>query len=318
MSTEAKPVVQKKKIIKIKKTQQAPVENNEQKEMVVEEQKDNNIIIPSSRIKNYISREKLNKEFDQLIEKIKKKDPELDLKTVLNVQQQSQLGNLIKKKEENKETFDITDLVVDIISKQKYKFSNTSFKVLSVFLDSMVEEITQHAMEELIKHKKAIVNTKYVYSNENPNLPLYKIYSSLPTYMNELNNLNKASEPVDESAEESVPVESNQPETEPEENTKNINFEFYIRKVCNKLKKSKEEFASLKVSERYQKFCSNLILEFLDKTVPMIVLLLEVMTTKTITNLVFETIIKFQLIDNPEKDSIMKNLKEKVEKCVNN
>lgn len=318
MSTEAKPVVQKKKIIKIKKTQQAPVENNEQKEMVVEEQKDNNIIIPSSRIKNYISREKLNKEFDQLIEKIKKKDPELDLKTVLNVQQQSQLGNLIKKKEENKETFDITDLVVDIISKQKYKFSNTSFKVLSVFLDSMVEEITQHAMEELIKHKKAIVNTKYVYSNEDPNLPLYKIYSSLPTYMNELNNLNKASEPVDESAEESVPVESNQPETEPEENTKNINFEFYIRKVCNKLKKSKEEFASLKVSERYQKFCSNLILEFLDKTVPMIVLLLEVMTTKTITNLVFETIIKFQLIDNPEKDSIMKNLKEKVEKCVNN
>lgn len=315
MSTEEKPVVQKKKVIKLKKTKPSTVPETTNVEQSVESSNNDLVIIPSSRIKNYISREKLNKDFDQLIEKIKKKDPNLDLKSLLNVQQQSQLGNLIKKKEENKESFDINDLVVDIISKQKYKFSNTSFKVLSVFLDTMVEEITQHAMEELVKNKKAIVNTKYVYLNENPNSPLFKIYSNLPTYINELNNLKKAAEPVEETNEEETSEQTEQQESK--ENLKNINFEFYIRKVCNKLKTTKEEFASLKVSERYQKFCSNLILDFLDKTIPMIVLLLEVMTTKTITDLVFETIIKLQLIDSPEKDLIMTNLKEKVKKVVN-
>lgn len=279
--------------------------------------------IPSSRIKNYISREKLNKELDSLITKIKHTQVPLDLDSLLSKEQQSKLGGIIKQKEENKEEININTLAVELLSKQKFKFSNTSFKVLSAFLDIMVEEITLNVMDEIVKNKKSIINLKYVYSGRT-DTPLYNIYSSLPTFVNELNALTKSSseDVVDEETEvtEDEPTSSgdnedsntNEESSEKESSTHSINFEFYVRKICNKLKKNKEEYAKIKVSNNYQKFCSNLILEFLDRVAPMTTIVLEVMTTKTITNLVFESVIKLQLYDNVHCNDIMNEVKNRL------
>ena len=49
--------------------------------------------------------------------------------------------------------------------KQRFKFSNNSFKVLSVFSDMMIEEITKYSMDEIVKNKKSIINNKYVFSS---------------------------------------------------------------------------------------------------------------------------------------------------------
>lgn len=263
--------------------------------------------IPSSRIKNYISKEKLNKQLDIMISKLKESDDSLDLSTILTAEQQSKLGSIIKQKEENKEEIKINNLAVEMLSKYKYKFSHSSFKVLSVFLDLMIEELTLNVMEEIIKSKKSIINLKYVFGSNN-NTPLYNVYSKLPTYVAEYENLTKgASEEVDNDV---VVDETSDEEEQP---THTINFEFYVRKICNKLKKSKDEYSKIKVSNNYQKFCSNLILEFLDKVAPMTSIVLEVMTTKTITNLVFETVIKLQLYDNPHCDNILKEIKNRLE-----
>ena len=73
--TAAAPVIEKKRIIK-KKIVRVKKEDNitENKEVTVQvddkssstdtEEKDNGSIIPSSRIKNYINKEKLNKDLD--------------------------------------------------------------------------------------------------------------------------------------------------------------------------------------------------------------------------------------------------------------
>ena len=71
------------------------------------------------------------------------------------------VGAVIKEKEQKKEEIQLNTIVVDVLSKHKYKFSSNSFKVLSVFLDLMIEEITLHAMNELVKNKKSIINTIY-------------------------------------------------------------------------------------------------------------------------------------------------------------
>ena len=303
----------KKRIIKKKGTEsiQQP-ENNEQvetQETSVDEStssEDPVSFIPSSRIKNYISKEKLNKAVDEIIQKLKTSDANVDLNTLLSEDLQSKLGSVIKQKEEKGEEININSLAMDLLSKQKYKFSNTSFKVLSVFLDMLIEEITLNVMDEIVKNKKSIINLKYVFTN-NVSSPLYKVYSTLPTYIAEQAALNKSSE---ETVDEHVDEPSDEPleESSDEVSTHSINFEFYIRKICNKLKKNKEEYSKIKVSNNYQKFCSNLILEFLDRVAPMTTIILEVMTTKTITNLVFSTIIKLQLYDNPHCEQLMTEL----------
>lgn len=320
METE-QPQVAKKRVVKKKQVQaeqsantqeqpqvevEAPVEASQQEEVASPE--DQSSYIPSSRIKNYISKEKLNKQIDSVISKLKEADGSVDLNSLLSVELQAKLGSIIKQKEENKEEININSLAVELLSKQKFKFSNTSFKVLSVFLDLMVEEITLNVMDEIIKNKKSIINLKYVFSGSTES-PLYNIYSTLPTFVSEQNALAKTTQEVQEVEESS--------EESPEESTEevashSINFEFYVRKICNKLKKNKDEYAKIKVSNNYQKFCSNLILEFLDRVAPMTTIILEVMTTKTITNLVFETIIKLQLYNNPHCEEIMNEVKSRL------
>jgi len=78
------------------------------------------------------------------------------------------------------------------------------------------------------------------------------------------------------------------------------------------LKLNSEEFNKIKVSDKYQKFCSNLILDFLDRIVPLTKIVLEVMTTKTITELVFETILKVQLFDNEHLTELLDELHKRL------
>lgn len=167
-------------------------------------------------------------------------------------------------------------------------------------------------MDEIIKNKKSIINLKYVFSGSKDSA-LYNIYSSLPTYVSEQAALSKTTTEVVEETQDSTETSEEPTEESTEEvSGHSINFEFYVRKICNKLKKNKEEYAKIKVSNNYQKFCSNLILEFLDRVAPMTTIILEVMTTKTITNLVFETIIKLQLYDNPKCEDILNEVKSRL------
>lgn len=322
------PVQQpKKKVIRIKKKTQVEqsstlVDNNEtvneesSTEQNPSEEKELISLIPSSRVKNYLSKEKLNKEFDHLISKIKNannSNESLDLSTLLTEEMQIKIGSIIKQKEENKEDVNINNIAVDLLSKHKFKFSHSSFKVLSVFLDLLIEDLTVNVMDEVIKNKKTIINTKYIYTAA-INSPLYPIYSTLATFVNGQQTSDDDLQVEDVQTEEVSTEESQTEETSPEETNDehSINFEFYIRKICNKLKKTKDEYTKIKVSNNYQKFCSNLVLEFLDLVAPITTILLEVMTTKTISQLVFETVLKLQLYNNPNKDSIFAELHKRL------
>ena len=324
LTTETQPQVAKKRVIKIKKTtpkteqkvevtsveepKSEPVQQQEQ----TSDEKEQVSIIPSSRIKNYISKEKLNKEIDTLIESIKGSTDNVDLSKVLSEDYQKKVGAVLKEKEQKNEEIKLNSVVVDVLSKHKYKFSNNSFKVLSVFLDMLIEEITLHAMNELVKNKKSIINLKYLFTNENTSGTLFNIYSNLSTYetekVNQTTSSTESVEPVESTEEVSEPTEPVEPVESEDKTGKSINFEFYVRKICNKLKLTSEDFNKIKVSDKYQKFCSNLILDFLDRVVPLTKILLEVMTTKTITELVFETILKVQLFDNDHLSELLDEL----------
>ena len=314
--TQDKKRILKKKVVKVAKVT-TPVESNVDEAVVeTEDEKDLSSIIPSSRIKNYINKEKLNKEIDSLIQKIKDSDNTLDLNSILSEDIQKKIGSSIKDKEKvNQESPDesvpinINDIAVEILSKHRFKFSNNSFKVLSVFSDMIIEEITKFAMDELVKNKKSIINNKYVFSSEITTGKLYKIYSELPSFV-AMKNESTSSQDTSDEVEDTTEVDQS---TSVEKSTKSINFEFYIRKICNKLKVSDEVYSKIKVSEKYQKFCSNIILDFLDRVAPLSKIVLEVMTTKTITNLVFQTVIKMQLWDTSDYEGIVGELLKRLD-----
>jgi len=326
------PIVEKKRIVKKKIVRVKKEDNNTQqnvkedsvKETVKEgvpqetpknddsEGTDLTSIIPSSRIKNYINKEKLNKELDTLIEKIKNADSTLDLNTLLSESVQKKIGAVIKEKDEfnaknpdSKVEINLNSIAVDVLSKQRFKFSNNSFKVLSVFADMMIEEITKYSMDEIVKNKKSIINNKYVFSSDIENGSLYNVYSKFPSFLAMKNEMLK------DSTNETTEASEN---TESDETEKNINFEFYIRKICNKLKGLNSEYSKIKVSEKYQKFCSNIILDLLDQVAPLSKIVLDVMTTKTITELVFQTIIKLQLWNSKDYENVLTELTKRLEK----
>lgn len=330
-NTTTAPVMEKKRIVKKKIIRVKKEENtSETKEVaapVIEksvttdteenEEKDNGSIIPSSRIKNYINKEKLNKELDTLIEKIKSSDSNLNLNTILSEEYQKKIGAVIKEKEEfnvknpdAKVEINLNAIAIDVLSKHRFKFSNNSFKVLSVFSDMIVEEITKYAMDELVKNKKSIINNKYVFNSDIENGSLYNVYSKLPSFI----AMKKEMFTVQAEVVESEQTEVSESEQTEKSNTKNINFEFYIRKICNKLKGTKEEYSKIKVSDKYQKLCSNIILDLLDQVAPLSKIILDVMSTKTITELVFQTIVKIQLWNGKDYDNVLDELNKRLEK----
>jgi len=317
----------KKKILKVKKSEPTEESTTAPSNDAVgqsEDEKDLSSIIPSSRIKNYINKEKLNKEIDSIIEKIKSSDASLDLNSILSEDTQKKIGSAIKEKEKNNQekpdtatAIVINDIAVDILSKQRFKFSNNSFKVLSVFSDMIIEEITRFAMDELVKNKKSIINNKYVFNDQIKNGRLYRIYSELPSFIamrNEMQSTDvvEVSDSTDV-VEDAEAIDVAEASSSDEKTPKTINFEFYIKKICNKLKVSDDMYSKIKVSDKYQKFCSSIILDFLNKVAPLSKILLDIMTTKTITNLVFQTIIKMQVLDSDKYDEIMADLNQRLD-----
>lgn len=333
VNTPAAPVqdkkrVIKKKVLKVKKVNAEVEPSTEVPVDETEDEKDLTSIIPSSRIKNYINKEKLNKDIDNLIQKIKDADLSLDLNSILSEDVQKKIGSSIKDKEKlNQEAkvspdtpdvpyvpvvINVNEIAVEILSKQRFKFSNNSFKVLSVFSDMIIEEITKFAMDELVKNKKSIINNKYVFSSDISSGKLYKIYSELPSFI-AMKNETSSTQDVPDTTEDVVDEAVDTEQVLTDKSSKSINFEFYIRKICNKLKVSDEVYSKIKVSEKYQKFCSNIILDFLDRVAPLSKIVLEVMTTKTITNLVFQTVIKMQVWDTHDYEGIVQELHKRLD-----
>jgi len=77
------------------------------------------------------------------------------------------------------------------------------------------------------------------------------------------------------------------------------------------LKETNESYSNIKVSGKYQKFCSNIILDLLDKIAPLSKIVLEVMSTKTITYVVFKSILKMQLFGSVEYESIVEEMENR-------
>lgn len=343
--------------------------------------------IPSSRVHNYVSCVKLNKEFDDIINKIKTDgfDPthfdesELavinervagavednntvqqllnrinageDLSTVLSADDQKKVGELIasvesknaKCTEENKQVIDIKEITtsmltkrlvtnefaaVELISKKRFKFSKESFDVLATFSDVVVCEITKYALDRLVEVGNSTIEPKYIFSSKVHEGGLYGYYSTLPSFKKaeaavketeaQKEALKKAKKKakkgeVEEQTETTEPTEpAEQPDAADEEaDDKKINFKFYIKSIVYKIKETNPDYFNAKVSDRFQTLCSDIVLDILDDAVALSQIILNVMTTKTISSKLFKSCIYTKIYSLPGYQQVKQSLDDK-------
>ncbi len=265
----------------------------------------------------------------QLIENVKSGG---DLQVLLDVELQKKVGieikNLTASNEKSETKTEIVpseiavsiltkklvtkeSLALDVLSSQRAKFSKRSFEVLSAFSDMIVEEIAQCSMRTLLTAKRTTLTTDYVFKTEElKSQPLYPLYSKLQTF---INTSPSSTVEVTENVEN---VETAEPtevvEVAEASESKKLNFKFYVKGIFNDIKTRNAEFSNLKISDKFQTFCSDLILDLLNKVSPMVQILLKVMNTKTITDKVFLTVLELQLFEYPQSSSVIEHLQKKL------
>lgn len=82
----------------------------------------------------------------------------------------------------------------------------------------------------------------------------------------------------------------------------NTTFSFYVQQVCKKIinrrAESSPEFQEIKISTNIRKFFSDLIVDFISRVSPQIMLLIDAMTVKTVDHYVVKQVLKMMLAQN--------------------
>ncbi len=316
--------------------------------------------IPSSRVSNYVSGVKLNKEFDDQIEKVKAEGWQSvplsdedkaaveakvagavdknkaiqaqldditagkDIGTILSDDDKIKVGEAIKSLEEKGSSpIDIREIsknllskrmvthdtaTIDVISKKRSKFSKDSFNVLASFGDILVNEITKYTFERLAEVGNSTIEPKYVFSSKISEGPLYGYYSQLPAFKEAAAAAAEPSKKKSKREEVTEQEPEEQTEAQPQSDDKEINFKFYVKSIVYQQKKTNETYANAKVSERYQKFCSDIVLNMLDDMVDLSQIILQVMSTKTISAKLFKAAIFTKTYNLEGHDAVVKSL----------
>lgn len=235
---------------------------------------------------------------------------------------------------------------VEIISKKRAKFSKESFDVLSTFSDMVICEIAKFTLDRLVEVGNSTIEPKYIFSSKVEEGELYGYYSNLPSYKKAESEV-KDAEAVKEAAKKAKKeaakkakkaaklsgeanvdeggVEENEESEEVAETSevvestdctegtedKKINFKFYIKSIVYKLKETNPSYVNAKVSDRFQTLCSDIILDILDDAVALSQIILQVMSTKTISAKLFKSCLYTKLYSLPSYESVKAKLDAK-------
>lgn len=303
-------------VIKTKKTKKSDTKPKAVKKTNKQQVINNDIIIiPTSRVKNYINNHKINKKIEDVLNTIKTaKKEEKDLDNLLTDEYKIIVSSYIekrkadeeksKKKKKDDTTNDVKgikkvdelsmfDLSISAITKEKYKFSNDAFRVVAAISDMMVEEITIDTIKNTLAQKKSIINPEFSISNEYTNNKLYPLYCKSKTFQNQvnLNNIKSSGETNDaeEELEEEKPVA--------EDDETNINFEFHVRKIVCKVKQLYPEYEKVKIGSKFGKFCSDIIIDILDRIINILKIIVDINHNKTISKDIFLAVFDIMLTD---------------------
>jgi histone H3/H4 len=182
---------------------------------------------------------------------------------------------------------------VDYVSKLRCRFSNDASVVLSSALDYVVQDLVRTAMINARTLGKAIIQVQHVVQGDFSSVGVYPLVSQLGVVQKALHT-----------GGESVEVEADEKADVPEEDCEEKNgstFEFYINLICKSVKATlvaeDETYQPIRISKHIRKFCSDVVIQLIERISPLIKLYASTAKVKTVNDDVIEFIFKFLFLD---------------------
>lgn len=267
--------------------------------------------VATSRIKTYINDTKLNKDVNQILSIIKNaREFKTDLNQLLSAEQQEVVGkfrvNAMKQEQkrveeaaktgnevdtkDNVSSMDPYTIAEKAFTRSKMKFSKDSFQVVGIVVDKILYELVVSTMDNMLQNVKVnSISVKHISVDKTS--PLYAIYNNSKTF--------KSLEALDVTAVEASAEDQTDTEDSSEESSsdKKVNFKCYIRKIIDKVKSTDEKYAVFNNSTPFKQFCSDLVLDILDRVCNILETISVNLHFKTINKELFITIFKIMICD---------------------
>lgn len=182
---------------------------------------------------------------------------------------------------------------IDYVSKLRCRFSNDASVVLSSALDYVVQDLVRTAMVNARTLGKAIIQVSHIVQGDFNKVGVYPL-------VHQLDVVQKALYVGDDAEEEDVDVNDGG-DVDDEDDKNCSSFEFYINLICKsvkaKLVESDEQYQPIRISKHIRKFCSDVVIQLIERISPLIKLYATTAKVKTVNDDVIEFIFKFILLD---------------------
>jgi histone H3/H4 len=189
----------------------------------------------------------------------------------------------------------------EYVSKLRCRFSNDASVVLSSALDYVVQDLVRTAMINARTHGKAIIQVQHVVQGDFSSVSMYPLVSQLGVVQKALHVGDEVVEvEVDVDVEVDVEEKTDVPDEE-DEDKNGSTFEFYINLICKNVKATlvaeDETYQSIRISKHIRKFCSDVVIQLIERISPLIKLYANTAKMKTVNDEVIMFIFKFLLLD---------------------
>lgn len=193
---------------------------------------------------------------------------------------------------------------IDYVGKLRCRFSNDASVVLSSMLDYITQDLVRTAMVNAHTVGKAIIQVSHIIRNDFTTVKSYPLIGCLSVVQNARHVMD-----VDEEEKDDDDVHDDK---------NNSTFEFYVNLICKCVKaelvSENESYASIRISKNIRKFCSDVVIQLIERISPLIKLYAHTAKIKTVNDDVIKFIFQFLLIDSGSNcDEFMQFMSDRLE-----
>ena len=192
---------------------------------------------------------------------------------------------------------------IEYVSKLRCRFSNDASVVLASALDYVVQTLVSNAMVYAHSVGKAIIQVQHTLTDDIKGIDVWPLINRLDAIQKALNitDTDTGNTDDDKANDDDDSDDSKTDLADQDDDKHDSTFEFYINLICKNVKANlvndDEKYTSIRVSKNIRKFCSDIVIQLIDRISPLIKLYAATAKVKTVNDEVVKHIFKFLLVD---------------------
>ena len=194
------------------------------------------------------------------------------------------------------------DIEIDLLSKARTRFNCEVSEYLAITLDEMARQLCLQAIDHVLINGKKIIHPQHLHTEGIENIPLYKLFCTLPTWVEGQNDAQKERVKEEETDNNKTdddgdvdPSDVDPSDIDPSD--LDDSFKTYVGNRIKKTQQSREQYASIRVSRQIKSYISKLLVEFCQRFFIKAYMAVKYKKQKTVDGETFMYIIRDILYD---------------------